>query len=42
MLQRFPEGIGKKGFYQKSAGRGVPGWIRTVTAKRRAARSSIR
>jgi bifunctional non-homologous end joining protein LigD len=30
MLQRFPEGIGKAGFYQKEAGRGVPGWIRTV------------
>jgi bifunctional non-homologous end joining protein LigD len=34
MLQRFPEGIDKGGFYQKSAGRGVPGWIRTVTAKK--------
>ncbi|CAN5584953.1 non-homologous end-joining DNA ligase [soil metagenome] len=30
MLQRFPEGIGAGGFYQKDAGRGVPGWIRTV------------
>jgi bifunctional non-homologous end joining protein LigD len=30
MLQRFPEGIGAKGFYQKEAGRGVPGWLRTV------------
>jgi bifunctional non-homologous end joining protein LigD len=30
MLQRFPEGIGGSGFYQKEAGRGVPGWIRTV------------
>ena len=30
MLQRFPEGIGAGGFYQKEAGRGVPGWIRTV------------
>jgi len=32
MLQRFPEGIGASGFYQKEAGRGVPGWIRTVEA----------
>ena len=32
MLQRFPEGIGANGFYQKEAGRGVPGWIRTVEA----------
>ena len=30
MLQRFPEGIDEGGFYQKAAGRGVPGWIRTV------------
>lgn len=30
MLQRFPEGIAAGGFYQKEAGRGVPGWIRTV------------
>jgi len=30
MLQRFPEGIGAGGFYQKEAGRGVPGWVRTV------------
>lgn len=30
MLQRFPEGISAKGFYQKEAGRGVPAWIRTV------------
>lgn len=30
MLQRFPEGIGADGFYQKEAGRGVPSWIRTV------------
>jgi bifunctional non-homologous end joining protein LigD len=32
MLQRFPEGTGGKGFYQKEAGRGTPGWIRTVEA----------
>lgn len=30
MLQRFPEGIGGAGFYQKEAGRGVASWIRTV------------
>jgi bifunctional non-homologous end joining protein LigD len=30
MLQRFPEGIGAQGFYQKDGGRGVPGWVRTV------------
>jgi bifunctional non-homologous end joining protein LigD len=30
MLQRFPEGIGEPGFYQKEAGRGVAAWIRTV------------
>lgn len=29
MLQRFPEGIGGDGFYQKSAGRGVAAWIPT-------------
>ncbi len=30
MLQRFPEGIGANGFYQKEGGRGMPAWIRTV------------
>lgn len=30
MLQRFPEGIGAGGFYQKDKGRGMPEWIRTV------------
>jgi bifunctional non-homologous end joining protein LigD len=34
MLQRFPEGIGGAGFYQKEAGRGVPGWIRLVEARK--------
>ncbi|MPY95071.1 MAG: ATP-dependent DNA ligase [Acidimicrobiia bacterium] len=34
MLQRFPEGIGASGFYQKEAGRGVPGWVRTVEARK--------
>lgn len=34
MLQRFPEGIGGAGFYQKEAGRGVPGWVRTVEARK--------
>jgi bifunctional non-homologous end joining protein LigD len=34
MLQRFPEGIAGAGFYQKEAGRRVPGWIRTVAARK--------
>jgi bifunctional non-homologous end joining protein LigD len=34
MLQRFPTGIGEDGFYQKEAGRGVPGWIRLVEARK--------
>jgi bifunctional non-homologous end joining protein LigD len=34
MLQRFPEGIDGKGFYQKEGGRGVPGWIRTVEVRK--------
>jgi bifunctional non-homologous end joining protein LigD len=34
MLQRFPTGIGEEGFYQKEAGRGVPGWIRLVEARK--------
>src|SRR5262249_14592553 len=32
MLQRFPSGIDKDGFYQKDAGKTIPRWIRTVTA----------
>jgi bifunctional non-homologous end joining protein LigD len=31
MLQRFPEGIGAGGFYQKNVGRGVPEWVESVT-----------
>lgn len=34
MLQRFPEGIGAAGFYQKEGGRGVAGWIRTVEVRK--------
>ena len=34
MLQRFPEGIGANGFYQKEGGRGMPGWIRTVEVRK--------
>ncbi|MET0143166.1 MAG: non-homologous end-joining DNA ligase [Ilumatobacteraceae bacterium] len=34
MLQRFPSGIGQDGFYQKEAGRGVAGWIRTVEVRK--------
>ena len=34
MLQRFPGGIGKDGFYQKDAGKTLPRWIRTVRARK--------
>lgn len=34
MLQRFPSGIDGDGFYQKEAGRGVAGWIRTVEVRK--------
>ena len=34
MLQRFPSGIGKDGFYQKDAGKTLPRWIRTVRARK--------
>ncbi len=34
MLQRFPEGIGETGFYQKEGGRGVPGWVRLFTVRK--------
>lgn len=34
MLQRFPGGIGKDGFYQKDAGKTVPTWIRRVRARK--------
>jgi bifunctional non-homologous end joining protein LigD len=30
MLQRFPDGIGHKGFYQKDASDYFPGWVRVV------------
>lgn len=31
VLQRFPDGIGEEGFYQKQAGEGFPDWVRTVS-----------
>jgi bifunctional non-homologous end joining protein LigD len=34
MLQRFPSGIDKDGFYQKDAGKTLPRWIRTVRARK--------
>jgi bifunctional non-homologous end joining protein LigD len=34
MLQRFPSGIDNDGFYQKDAGKTIPRWIRTVTARK--------
>jgi bifunctional non-homologous end joining protein LigD len=34
MLQRFPSGIDKDGFYQKDAGKTLPKWIRTVRARK--------
>jgi bifunctional non-homologous end joining protein LigD len=34
MLQRFPSGIDGDGFYQKDAGKTIPRWIRTVTARK--------
>lgn len=30
-LERYPDGIGRPGFFQKKAGAYYPGWIRTVT-----------
>ncbi|HHT46673.1 MAG TPA: DNA polymerase domain-containing protein [Firmicutes bacterium] len=30
VFQRFPEGIGKQGFYQKNSPQGVPAWLKTV------------
>jgi len=34
MMQRFPDGIGRPGFYQKDAGRELPKWIHRVTVKK--------
>jgi bifunctional non-homologous end joining protein LigD len=34
-LQRFPQGIGEEGFYQKEAGEHFPSWIETVEVPRR-------
>jgi bifunctional non-homologous end joining protein LigD len=39
VLTRFPDGIGKEGFYEKDAPQGTPSWVKTVkiyseTAKR--------
>ncbi len=33
-MQRFPDGIGTKGFYQKKAGGYFPDWIDTVSVKK--------
>lgn len=34
-LQRFHQGIGGEGFFQKDAGRGAPEWLKTVTVGKR-------
>ena len=34
MMQRFPDGIGRPGFYQKDVGRDLPEWIHRVTVKK--------
>jgi bifunctional non-homologous end joining protein LigD len=34
MMQRFPDGIGRPGFYQKDTGRELPEWIHRVTVKK--------
>jgi bifunctional non-homologous end joining protein LigD len=34
-LQRFPDGIGRDGFFQKEAGEHFPDWIRRVEVERR-------
>jgi bifunctional non-homologous end joining protein LigD len=33
-LERYPDGIGQPGFFQKSAAHYYPSWIRTVTVKK--------
>jgi DNA primase len=30
-MERYPDGIDRPGFFQKNAGRGLPGWVKTVT-----------
>ncbi len=35
-LRRFPDGIGKRGFFQKQAADYYPGWITTIRVKKRA------
>jgi bifunctional non-homologous end joining protein LigD len=34
MMQRFPDGIGRPGFYQKDIGKELPKWIHRVTVKK--------
>ena len=34
-LQRFPNGVGGKGFWQQGASEHFPDWVRTVTVERR-------
>lgn len=34
-MQRFPEGIGSEGFFQKRAGGHYPDWVRTVTVPKK-------
>ncbi len=31
LLQRFPDGVGAKSFFQKRVPQGAPGWLRTTT-----------
>lgn len=34
MMQRFPDGIGRPGFYQKDTGKELPSWIHRVRVKK--------
>lgn len=41
-LHRFPDGIGKSGFFQQQAGEHFPDWLRTVDIPRRDGDGSVR
>ena len=41
-MERFPAGIGRKGFFQKDVSKGFPDWLQRVASENRACRGSSR
>jgi bifunctional non-homologous end joining protein LigD len=41
-LERYPNGVGKPGFFEKNAPQGLPAWVRTISLKGGGKRAQVR